>query len=376
MTIKILHTADLHLGMRFASGDYTPQLQEGLSKARFETLDTLIKVANKQQSDLLIIAGDLFHSPRVSRGDILRAATRLKDFEGRLILILPGNHDYIQKSDDPIWPNFVNNVSQNTILLTDPKPYDLRSHGLDLTVYPAPCMSRHSKTNVVGWVPESIKDKQTTLSVGIAHGSVEGLSPDFNQDYYPMSKTELQAAGVDLWLMGHTHIRYPDEEEGTQAHIFFPSTPEPDGFDCRHPGYVWFIEITENKSIHYYSIQTGSYQFFDLERQIKNEGDIEKIKTEFRGMNAEKHLVKLKLKGRIHNELYDEQESLLGELEKLVLYLASDTSELFRQITPKDIDQEFTSGSFPHRLLTALATKNSDPLLLQTAYDLIQEARK
>lgn len=376
MTIKILHTADLHLGMRFASGRYTPQLQESLSKARFETLNTLIKVANKQHSDLLVIAGDLFDSPRVSRGDSLKAATLLKDFEGRLILILPGNHDYIQKSDDPLWPNFLNNVSQNVILLIDPKPYDLRSYDLDLTVFPAPCISRHSKTNVVGWVSESIKDKQTTLSMGIAHGSIGGLSPDFKQDYYPMSEAELQKSGVDLWLMGHTHIRYPDEEKGTQARIFFPSTPEPDGFDCSHPGYVWSIEIDENKRVHYQSIETGSYRFFDLERQINSEDDIEKIKVEFRSMNAEKDLVKLKLKGRIQNELYDERESLLEELEKFVLYLVPDMSELFRQITKKDIDHEFTSGSFPHRLLTTLAKKNADPLLLQTAYDLIQEARR
>lgn len=376
MTIKILHTADLHLGMRFASHRYAPELQESLSKARFKTLDSLVKVANKQQSDLLVIAGDLFDSPRVPRGDILRAATLLRDFEGRLILILPGNHDYIQRDDDPIWPSFVNNASPNTILLSEPKPYDLGVHGLDLTIYPAPCTSKHSETNVLGWVQEYTKDKKTSLTAGIAHGSLEGLSPDFKKDYYPMSKKELQTAGVDFWLMGHTHVRYPDEEEGTQTRIFFPSTPEPDGFDCRHPGYVWSIEIAENKSVHYHSIQTGSYRFFDLERQLRNEADIEKIKTEFRGMNAERHLARLRLKGRIRNDLYDERESLLDELGKSVLYLEADTSELFRQITLKDIDQEFTSGSFPHRLLTALAKKPPNPLLLQTAYDLIQEARE
>ena len=376
MKIKILHTADLHLGMKFASRGYTPQLQNSLINARFETLAELIRVANKEQSDLLVIAGDLFDSPRVSRGDVLRAATLLKDFEGRLALILPGNHDYIQKSDDPIWPDFLNNASQNTMLLGEPKPYDLGLHGLDLTVYPAPCTSKHSKTNSVGWVPKYTGDKETSLALGIAHGSLEGLSPDFNQDYYPVSKKELETAGVDLWLMGHTHTRYPDEEDGTQARIFFPSTPEPDGFDCRHPGYVWSIEIAEDKSIHYHSIQTGSYRFVHLERTLKNEATIEKVKAEFRGMNAERHLVKLRLKGRIHNELYDERGSLLDELEKSVLYLDSDTSELFRQITLKDIDQEFTSGSFPHRLLTTLAEKHPDPLLLQTAYDLIQEARR
>ena len=376
MTIKILHTADLHVGMRFASRGYTPQLQGSLINARSEALANLVKVANKQQSDLLVIAGDLFDSPRVSRGDVLRTATVLKDFEGRLILILPGNHDYIQGRDDPIWPSFLDNVSQNAVLLSEPKPYDLGLYGLDLTVYPAPCRSKRSKTNVVGWVREAAKDKKGGLTVGIAHGSVQGLSPDFNQDYYPMSKTELQTAGVDLWLMGHTHIRHPDEEEGTQSRIFFPSTPEPDGFDCRHPGYAWSIEIADDKSIHYHSIQTGSYRFFDLKRQVKNEADIKRIKTEFHEMNAEKHLVKLRLKGRVRNELYDERKSLLDELEKSVLYLSSDTSELFREITQRDIDQEFTSGSFPHRLLTALAKEHQDPLLLQTAYDLIQEARR
>jgi len=162
MTIKILHTADLHLGMKFARG-YTPEVQERLVETRFDTLSSLIKIANKQDSDLLVIAGDLFHNPRVSRKDILRAADLLKRFEGRLILVLPGNHDYIQKGEDPLWPKFYEAVSENTVLLGEPKPYDLRRHDVDMIVYAAPCMSKHSSRNAIGWVHEGLWDTPTSV---------------------------------------------------------------------------------------------------------------------------------------------------------------------------------------------------------------------
>ena len=376
MTIKILHTADLHLGMKFVGGGYTPEVQESLAEARFKTLGTLIKAANDHQSDLLVIAGDLFHTPTISRKDMLRTARLLKEFEGRLALILPGNHDYIQKSNDPLWLTFNENTGGNTLILGEPKPYDLRRYDLDLTVYPAPCTSKHSSTNAVDWVHGSCRDRETKFGIGIAHGSLEGLSPDFNEDYYPMSKQELQTAGVDLWLMGHTHVRYPNEEAGTEARIFFPSTPEPDGFDCRHPGYVWLIQLEEDRPVHYQSLRTGRYEFLTIEKELHGEASLKTLKYQFRQMKSRECLVRLKLKGRVSSEIYDERVSVAEELKESVVYLDTDMSQLFRKITLKDIDREFTEGSFPYCLLSSLAKEHQNSLALQMAYDLIQEVKQ
>jgi len=375
MTIKILHTADLHLGMKFVRG-YAPEVQERLVEARFETLGSLIEIANKQDSDLLVIAGDLFHNPRVSRKDILRAANLLKRFDGRLILVLPGNHDYIQKGEDPLWPKFSETVNENTILLGEPKPYDLRRYDVDMIVYAAPCISKHSSTNAIGWIHERPKDLGAKFNVGIAHGSLDELSPDFNEDYYPMTKEELQTAGVDLWLMGHTHIRYPDEESGTEERTFFPSTPEPDGFDCRHPGYVWLIELGEDKSVRYQSLPTGRYRFLKIERELHGEDDVEALRSFFHERESEEYLVKLKLRGRVGGEIYDERTSITEELKESVVHLEVDMADLFREITPEDIDREFTENSFPHSLLMTLAKEQRNPLSLQIAYDLIQEVKQ
>jgi len=375
MTLKILHTADLHLGMKFTRG-YIPEVQERLIEARFETFDSLIEVANKHGADLLVIAGDLFHNTKASRKDILRTTSLLKKFEGRLILILPGNHDYIQKGDDPLWPIFIESASENTLLLNEPKPYDLRRHDIDATVYAAPCVSKRSSINAIGWMHEYPKDAETRFHIGIAHGSLEGLSPDFNEEYYPMSKKELTDVGIDLWLMGHTHIRYPDEENGTDARVFFPSTPEPDGFDCQHPGYVWLIELNDDKSVRYQSIRTGHCRFLTIQREIRGEDDVQALRSFFHEKGSEECLVRLKLEGRVRGEIFDERMSLVKELRESVLHLEEDMTNLFREITLEDINREFTENSFPHSLLTALATEHRNPLSLQMAYDLIREVKQ
>lgn len=65
MTVMVLHTADIHLGMRFVRG-YPQAVQNQLVEARFQALHRLASAANKHYCDILVIAGDLFHRPQSS----------------------------------------------------------------------------------------------------------------------------------------------------------------------------------------------------------------------------------------------------------------------------------------------------------------------
>ena len=70
MALKIFLTADIHLGMKFAS---YPEVQSVLSEARFTTLAHCVSIANKEECDLFIVAGDLFDRVSVSdREPLLR----------------------------------------------------------------------------------------------------------------------------------------------------------------------------------------------------------------------------------------------------------------------------------------------------------------
>ena len=56
MGMRIFHTADLHLGMKFTRG-YPEEVQQSLIQARFDTLCSMVERANKEGSEVFVIAG-------------------------------------------------------------------------------------------------------------------------------------------------------------------------------------------------------------------------------------------------------------------------------------------------------------------------------
>lgn len=373
MALKIFHTSDVHIGLKFTRG-YSKKIRQTLIDARLETLSRMVDTANDKDCNLFVLAGDLFENLSVSKALIRETGEVLKRFEG-LVVVLPGNHDYIQESDDPLWPIFEDALGEGNLVLKKSRPYDLSLHGVEAVVYPGVCTSKHSAENAVGWIADEATTEEGIIRIGIAHGSLEGLSPDFNKDYYPMSKELLGAFGLDVWLLGHTHVRHPDRDEvSSGGECFFPSVPEPDGFDCRHPGYAWIIEIDEEHKVSASSHRVGKFQFHTLSETVANEADVNALKKQFEGFNEEADLVKLKLSGRLPAEMFEQIGGLLEGLERQTLYMESDFTELLSEIRQQDIDAEFTEGSFPHRLLSELAVDESDVLALQMAHQMIKDA--
>ncbi len=370
--MKILHTADLHLGMKFAG---YPEVQRELSEARFATLEKLVETANAESCDLFLIAGDLFDRTGVAKRDILRAAGALNRFEGKLVLVLPGNHDYLAPEPGEPWTTFRENAGDRVILLAEKRVYPLAHYNLDAAVYPAPCEARHSPDNHLGWIREAAREEEAGFRIGVAHGSLEGLSPDFDRQFYPMTREELLECGLDLWLLGHTHLPFPGKP-GPRDRIFYSATPEPDGFDCRHPGHAWIIEISGEGKISARLLTTGRYRFLHDRRELRTAGDLARLENDYQTPESQNLLLKLKLTGRLAREDYDRLPEIREKLRQNLFYLQWDGAELGEEITPAMIEREFTAGSFPHRLLSELARREEDGEALQKAYHLLTELRR
>jgi exonuclease SbcD len=370
VALKIMLTSDVHLGMKFAG---YPEVQGKLCEARFQALERIVEIAGEEECDLLAVAGDLFHRNNPAKGDILKATKILSEFEGPLVAVLPGNHDFIAAGSD-LWHRFRENAGDNVLVLTNKMVYPLGHYDLDAALYPVPCESKHSRVNYLDWVEEHPKDEDVTFHIGMAHGSLEGFSPDFDGTFFPMSERELLKCGVDLWLMGHTHIQYP-VKPGSRDKIFYPATPEPDGFDCSHEGKAWILEIDEDKAIRATSVSTGRYRFLREELEVENERDLEKVTKTYAVPDREKTLLRLKLHGRLRRELYEDLPEIRRTIGEHVLLLRWDDEELVEEITGEIIDSEFTEGSFPHQLLTKLADED-DYEALQRAYAMINEVRQ
>jgi len=368
--LRIFLTSDIHLGLKF--GGY-PEVQKELAEARFETLQQCVRKANQEECHIFAVGGDMFDKVTVAKHDVIRAANILSEFQGNVVLVMPGNHDYISLGQNDLWDSFEQSAGDNMLLLKEKKIYPLDHYDLDVHVYPAPCDSKHSSENHISWIEQSPKDSNIKYHVGLAHGSLEGLSPDFNQDYFPMTKAELHEAGLDIWLMGHTHIQYPAKPD-TRDKVFYPATPEPDGFDCSHEGKALILEIDEDKRIKAQSISTGQYRYDHEEVNVKTWKDVETIQTEYESVEHSKTLLKLKLTGRLPEEDYGKLPKVRENLERNLTYLQFDASEMTIKINKDVINKQFTEGSFPHQLLSKLeSSKDSDTL--QEAYEIIKGIR-
>jgi DNA repair protein SbcD/Mre11 len=369
--MRILLTADLHLGMKFAR--YPEDAQAALTEARFACLERVVRAANDEQARLLVVAGDLFERVTISRRDAQRAAETLRGFTGGLAAVMPGNHDYAAPGDE-LWPRFRDSCGDTVLLLDQPRPYPLAHYDLDACLYPGPCTAKHSAGNAIGWVRAAAKDPAVRLHVGVAHGSLEGLSPDMDKKYYPMRRQELLDAGVGLWLLGHTHVRFP-EPPGGRDRIFNAGTPEPDGLDFGQDGVAWLLDVDDAGMVAARAVRTGAYRFVDRAVKVGDAAGLERIERELADADAARTVARIRLEGRVPAEVRAAVGAMRERMRPRFLSLDLRADGLQEEITQELIDREHPSGSFPHALLSALAGAG-DHEALEAARDLLQEARR
>ena len=339
--MKILATGDVHLGMKFSTYD---EVGPELSAARYTALERCVEAANDEMCELFVIAGDLFDRQNVSNLDIGRAADLLSRFAGSALLILPGNHDFYTGVDGRPWGPFVEKMrseSAPVVLLFENRRYDLDHFDLPVSVFPGPCTAKHSAVDNISWIGDAEQSAaEKRLQLGVAHGSVEGLSPDLDGDYFPMTRRKLDEAPVDLWIIGHTHKPFP--EEGTvHPKLFIPGTPEPDGFDCEHSGGAWILECSESGLESYRRIGTGTYRFYD-ERAAVEEASA--LSTAVSAEPPGTSLVSLTVTGALDRLEYEKLPAVLEELKSRFFYFSAKLDGLEEVVNTQTVDDEFTPG--------------------------------
>jgi exonuclease SbcD len=372
MAMRILATADLHLGMRF--GGYPPPLQAGLSEARFTALEKLVALGNARECRLLIVAGDLFHGLSLPRREIQRAAAALNEFHGEAVAVLPGNHDYHTGSAGSLWKSFRESTDGHVLLLSDPQPYELAPFHLPVILYPGPCTQKHSRENALGWLAGvkaaegGLRGGQGALAIGVAHGSLEGVSLDAQGEYYPMRRAELDSYGLDFWVLGHAH-RPPADND---ARLFIPGTPEPDGFDCQGAGSVLLVQV-EGGRVLAERLDTGTYRFRREALEVSGE-EPEAALAGFFSPGHERTLLRLALRGSLDAEARQRVREQVQRLQQAAAWLEIDDTELRERITAEKVEAEFARDSFSWLLLRRLL-EAGETEALEAAYELIREVR-
>ncbi|MFW6048188.1 MAG: metallophosphoesterase family protein [Candidatus Natronoplasma sp.] len=381
MSLKIFHTADLHVGKEFTTFDDQPSVRDDLKERRYQVLDDMVKKANEQNCDLFVIAGDLFHEPKFKKSDhVEQLQPYLRAFEGKLTLILPGNHDHYSENNENRW-RWLEEID-GVKVLKEREPYDLsESLEEDVVVYPAPCNRKRSGKNRVEWIKEVEKDDEK-YNIGIAHGHLEGCSFDSEGRYFPMTKDDLEECELDLWLLGHVHVSLPKGETSFENH-YYSGTPEQEGFkrlgEKSEKGKAWILELNDDE-ISSERVDVGKYAFEHEEIKIEDIEEFEELKKFLEDDGNQDTLLKLKVEGKIKKDDFHEVQDYLNTLyhdTKGFKYIELNDEDFRPRIDHELIKEDFSEGSFLYRLLDEIIDEEDErsETAAELAYDIIEEAR-
>ncbi len=188
--IKLLHTADLHLGSRFRT---FPPAQAAVMVSRQEVmLRRLVELCRRESCDLVLVAGDVFEGGAVDK-TLVRAAARCFGDMGVPVFISPGNHDHLGLSspyDQVAWP-------ENVHIFRTPRLESVTLERLELTLWGAGYTTMDCPPLLENFRARS----NTKYRLALLHGdAVMTASP-----YCPVTREQVAASGLHYLALGHIH---------------------------------------------------------------------------------------------------------------------------------------------------------------------------
>ncbi len=242
MGVRIVHTADVHLGARHADLGERAASQRDRQFAAFRaTVDLAIDAG----ADLLLVAGDLFDSNAQPRRSVERVAAELARLAGRRIrsVLLPGTHDVCDRASIYRAYDFaelagVDPGSGLVTVLTPERP-EVRFPELETVVFGRLFATKRApRSPLAGF---SAVGAPETWKVGMIHGSL--LVPGRTDgDEVVFSAEEVAASGLDYLALGHWH----SAQSGTAGTVryAYAGAPEPVAVDQDRAGKALLVTLS------------------------------------------------------------------------------------------------------------------------------------
>jgi hypothetical protein len=373
MTLRILHTADNHIGLSF--NQYPEAARERLVDERFAALERIVATANDRKAHFIIVAGDLFDKTTVTKAQIERAVKILAKFEGDAVLVLAGNHDFCEGPDSKLWKQFRAAAEGGRVIaLTEPGVRDFASDDYKVRFHACPCPSKHGREHAIGWVADAEKPAGM-LHLGIAHGNVEGLGLDADQRYFNMAESDLRGAGLHTWLLGHIHVPSPAPGTTGRPLFFMPGIHTPDSVKCSHPGHAWWIEMDADGTCRHEQLTTGAIRFIRLNPDLRHADEIGGLRKTCESLDAPNTILDLQLTGRLRESEIADLNAMLNGIAPAFLNFSQDR-DIAAVLDAAAIAGRFPDGTLPGALLQALLADEAHPGDAHLAFDIIESLQK
>ena len=304
MSIRILHTADIHLDAPFR------WLCERGQEQRDQVRRTFVKVCElAKQHDLMLIAGDLFDSNAVSR-NTLEWTIGILSRIGLPVCILPGTHDCL--CPDCVYSREEWQQAGNVRLFAQDGVQSHHLSDLGLSVHARPVSKNESASPLEG-IRRGDDNKR---HIAMAHGSViiPGRIPDDTD--CPIRASEIDAAGMDYVALGHWHSWY---EPACRTKAAYPGSPEILKFG-QSSASVASVTLTDG-SVQVEQIAIGVRRCREETSMVDGITSIEALIAQVRDWSDDDLMLRLTLAGLLEAGLLLDTEYLSSEIADKFFHL-------------------------------------------------------
>ncbi len=240
--LRLVHTADVHLGARHADmGDRAAAQRD----RQFAAFKATVDLALEEKVDLVLIAGDLFDSNTQPRRSVERVAAELKRLATATIrtVIIPGTHDVFDRSS--IYRAYDLKAlagsapDDDLVVILDPGHPDIHLEGLDAVVYGRVFATKRAPSSPLAGL-DAAADPRATWKIGLVHGSI-AIAGKTDGDEVVITKEEIAATGLHYLALGHWH----STQRGSAGSVTYAyaGAPEPVALDQDRAGKVLLVTL-------------------------------------------------------------------------------------------------------------------------------------
>ena len=236
--LRLLHTADWHLGRRFPS--FPEEGQKKLSRARMDVVGRILDVARRNAVNAILCVGDIFDDPDPAP-DFWEGLARTFQVQAGAhppLFLVPGNHDPL--TPESVWaaghafrarlPAWVHVVDRDDFM------YEIAPNAV---LYARPCRSKAGENDLAMALPAR-EPGDERLRIGCVHGCTFDI--DGYQTNFPICREAGVQRGLDYLAIGDTHS-FRDVTENLAVPTVYPGAPEPTSFDEARAGRVALVAL-------------------------------------------------------------------------------------------------------------------------------------
>ena len=200
--MRLVHLADIHLGFR----QYQRQTPTGINQREADvalSLRRVIDLVIQLKPELVLIAGDVFHTVRPTNPAILHAflefARLRRELPDARIVMVAGNHDTPRTAETGCILGLFKPLG---IVVVDGGPQWVNADEHDVRILAVPDMAQGR--------PRLEPDPNARYNILLLHGEIEGVLPRYGRELEraPM-EISLEELGPHKWdyvALGHYHV--------------------------------------------------------------------------------------------------------------------------------------------------------------------------